>query len=81
MKVGDKVIVTKNNWFTAKPNLKRKGTLVKIFQVDNKTIYRVYFYDEKSKYTDGCNIFIDNGEIIELDIQEIRDIKIQQLLT
>ena len=78
MKVGDKVIVTKNNWFT---DLKRKGTLVKIFQVDNKTIYRVYFYDEKSKYTDGCNIFIDNGEIIELDIQEIRDIKIQQLLT
>ena len=76
MKVGDKVIVTKNNWFT---DLKRKGTLVKIFQVDNKTIYRVYFYDEKSKYTDGCNIFIDNGEIIELDIQEIREVKLKEL--
>jgi hypothetical protein len=76
MKVGDKVIVTKNNWYT---DIKRKGTIVKIFEVDNKTVYRVYFYDEEGKYKDGCNVFPYQGENIELDIQETREVKLNEL--
>jgi len=76
MKVGDKVIVTKNNWYT---DIKRKGTIVQIFEVDNKTVYRVYFYDELGKYKDGCNVFPHQGETIELDIQETREVKLKEM--
>jgi len=76
MKVGDKVIVTKNNWYT---DIKRKGTIVQIFEVDNKTVYRIYFYDELNKYKDGCNIFTHQGETIEIDIQQTREVKLKEI--
>jgi hypothetical protein len=76
MKVGDKVIVTKNNWYT---DIKRKGTIVQIFEVDNKTVYRIYFYDELGKYKDGCNIFTHQGETIEIDIQQTREVKLKEM--
>jgi hypothetical protein len=76
MKVGDKVIVTKNNWYT---DIKRKGTIVEILQEFDKPVYRVYFYDEEGKYKDGCNVFTHQGETIELDIQEIREVKLKEL--
>jgi len=67
MKVGDKVIVTKNHWLNLynTTKIKRKGTIVQIFKVDNKTVYRVYFYDEEGKYKDGCNVFPHQQETIE----------------
>jgi hypothetical protein len=76
MKVGDKVIVTKTHWVA---DIKRKGTLVQIFQIDNKTVYRVHFYDELGKYKDGCNVFTHQGETIEVDIQETREVKLKEL--
>jgi hypothetical protein len=79
MKVGDKVIVTKNNWYTDPilGRIKRKGTIVQIYNISStnnygKHVYRVYFYDEEGKYKDGCNVFPHQGETIELDIQETR---------
>jgi hypothetical protein len=76
MKVGDKVIVTKNNFYT---DIKRKGTIVQILQDYGKPVYRVYFYDEEGKYKDGCNVFTYQGETIELDIQETREVKLKEL--
>ena len=82
MKVGDKVIVTKNHWMNLynTTKIKRKGTLVQIFKVDNKTVYRVYFYDKLGKYKDGCNVFPHQQETIELDIQETREVKLKELV-
>jgi len=81
MKVGDKVIVTKNNWYTDPilGRIKRKGTIVQVFQDYGKPVYRVYFYDEEGKYKDGCNVFTYQGETIELDIQETREVKLKEL--
>lgn len=76
MKVGDKVLVWKKNWYDKK---KRSGTLVKIFEVDKKVVYRVYFYDKFGKYKDGCNIFTNLGETIELDKLEERNDKLNDL--
>lgn len=76
MKVGDKVLVWKRNWYDRQ---KRPGTLVKIFKVDGMTVYRVYFYDEFGKYKDGCNVFPSLGETIEGDKLETRDSKINDL--
>ena len=75
MKVGDKVLVCKTNWYKKK----RSGTLVKIFEVDKKVVYRVYFYDKFGKYKDGCNIFTNLGETIELDKLEERNGKLNDL--
>jgi hypothetical protein len=81
MKVGDKVIVTKNNWYTDPilGRIKRKGTIVQVLQDYGKPVYRVYFYDEEGKYKDGCNVFTYQGETIELDIQETREVKLKEL--
>jgi hypothetical protein len=81
MKEGDKVIVTKNHWMNLynTTKIKKKGTLVQIFKVDNKTVYRVHFYDELGKYKDGCNVFTYQGETIEVDIQETREVKLKEL--
>ena len=81
MKVGDKVIVTKNNWYTDPilGRIKRKGTIVQVFQDYGKPVYRVYFYDEEGKYKDGCNVFPHQGETIELNIQETREVKLKEL--
>lgn len=76
MKVGDKVLVWKTNWHDKK---KRSGTLVKIFEVDKKVVYRVYFYDKFGKYKDGCNIFTSLGETIEGDKLEERNGKLNDL--
>lgn len=76
MKVGDKVLVYKNNWYD---NIKEKGTIVEIFEINNRIVYRVYFYDEKGKYKSGCNIFTDQKETIELDRQEVRECKLKEL--
>lgn len=70
MKVGDKVLVYKTHWYD---NIKRKGTLVKIFEIEGKPVYRIYFYDELGKYKDGCNIFTYQEETIELDLEEMRN--------
>jgi hypothetical protein len=76
VKVGDKVLVWKKNWYDKK---KRSGTLVKIFEVDKKVVYRVYFYDKFGKYKDGCNIFTNLGETIEGDKLEERNDKLNDL--
>lgn len=81
MKVGDKVLVYKNNWYD---NIKRKGTIVEIFKNNNSIVYRVdfhefCFYGENGKYKGGCNIFTDQRETIELDKQEVRDCKLKEL--
>lgn len=76
MKVGDKVLVWKNHWYD---KIKRKGKLVEIFEIDNKPVYRISFYNEKGGWESGCNIFTYQSETIELDIEEMRDMKLKQL--
>lgn len=76
MKVGDPVIVYKPIWMN---NESKRGIINEIFMFNNKTLYRVYFYDEMGRYKDGYNIFTYQGETIELDIQKIRDLKIKDL--
>jgi hypothetical protein len=76
MKIGDKVLVWKNNWYD---KIKKKGKLVEIFEIDNKPVYRIYFYNEKGRWESSCNIFTYQSETIELDIEEMRNDKLKKL--
>lgn len=68
MKVGDKVILKSS--ISLK---KRKGEIYEIFEIDNMTtkFYRIDVNGEK--------LTIFNNELIELDIEEIRNDKLNQL--
>ena len=76
MKVGDPVIVYKPIWMDNKP---KSGKLVEVFELDNRVVYRVYFYDKSGRWLSGCNIFTYQNETIELDIECMRDLKIKEL--
>jgi hypothetical protein len=76
MKVGDPVIVYKSIWYQTKS--KRSGIISKI--IDCNKIYQIKFYDINNRWVDGCNIFIEHGDTIELDILKIRDIKLNKLV-
>lgn len=76
MNIGDKVIVYKRNWF----GLKKSGVLAYIFYLNDKSeVFRIYFYDEFGRYKSGCNIFINQGETIEIDKEEIRNDRLKEL--
>jgi hypothetical protein len=76
LKVGDPVIVYKPIWMN---NTSKQGYINEIFEVDSKTVYRVYFYSEGGSWTCGCNIFTYQGETIKLNIEEARDLKLKDL--
>jgi hypothetical protein len=75
MKEGDKVIVWKRQW-----DYEKKGTIAKILLIEDlKPVYRVYFY-ENGRYVDGCNVFTSHGDLIEIDIEEMREDLLNRLL-
>jgi hypothetical protein len=78
MKVGDKVIVTKNisKIYNVKAiityinDANRKGGFYRVKLTENQTL----------SGGDSCNIFCNHtGESIELDLQEIRNDKLKKL--
>ena len=76
LKVGDPVIVYKPIWMNNTP---KQGYINEIFEVDSKTVYRVYFYNVEGEWTCGCNIFTYQEETIKLNIEEARDLKLKDL--
>jgi len=76
LKVGDPVIVYKPIWMDA---VYRYGYVNEIFELDGKTVYRVYFHDEGGRWISGCNIFTHKREIIKLDVEKLRDLKLKEL--
>ena len=59
LKVGDPVIVYKPIWMNNTP---KQGYIKEL--LDGKKVYRVFFYDENGKWIDGCNIFTQQGELL-----------------
>jgi len=76
LKVGDPVIVYKPIWMNNTP---KQGYINEIFELDAKTVYRVYFYNEGGRWDSGCNIFTYQGETIKLDVEIERDLKLKDL--
>ncbi len=74
--VGDPVIVYKPIWMI---NIFKCGRLYEIFELDNRVVYRVYFYDRNGRWLSGCNIFTYQNETIELNIEEVRNTKLNKL--
>ena len=71
LKVGDPVIVYTPVWLN---NKSKKGYIKNIFDLGcNKIIYFVCLS------SDIISIFPYNGDIIELDIEESRDLKLKDL--
>lgn len=93
MKVGDRVIVTKSlTKIKDKPgyieevrmkNINDPYPTSNIFKVTpelSEKFNSVYFYRVRFDDKDGCNVFVDHpGDIIILDVERNRDIKLEKL--